>query len=666
MRALRLLLLVAPVFAPVSGCGGSPPQVPTPAVTATVAATASARPPVAIDRSPVPEPAKLAGFARVRSPRTSATQLSKWMGFPELTPEVLGRMVVGHDVQDIVDVDAPLDVALYVGSMLSPAAVTSVGVKDLQSARRVLEKDGNGYESDGFFRVEPNPDDPNHLCTLSPTAGAGGSGGRLVCGSTKAVLELTPYLTRTLAASAPTSELRAELHLANVRDEIAKQLRQLPALLSIVGEPFASSLGGVAEALVRELTDIARDVDLVSLEGKVTPAGVDGALELHAGGGQSAALTKFLLAGTAGPVPEYAQLPGAAATRFYGSPRDPAALDHGRDLAVAGITSVLQALTYPNTEAEKLGPLSARTLRLLGVRSVAASGVDDAALSQALARVSAAKTDPARKAATKAAQDVAVGYKLFGAAVPKKELAEIVEGWLDRVGGPVTLAWLGKLANKGGSKPNDVSGYFPKFQKSGAPAGLAGATHYELSLPTFDSIFGRILGDASTPPSPPSPKPRGGRPTPAPTAAKPPPPPRRTVHFIVVEDAGASWVAYGADTKLLVARLKDVLAHKNGTTAVAVGQGGASIALQALALSTLESTLRSETDLPSVAQAATTPGSPRAEVSWSSRNDTFSMSFRAPQEMLRWGFAGDVRSFAALLPRQPSSDQKLGLWVHGK
>ncbi len=662
MRALRLALVLAPVFAPISGCGGAPPPVPAPAVTATVAATASALP-VVVDRSPVPEPSKLAGFARVLSPRASAAQLSKWMGFPELTSEVLGRMVVGHDVQDIADLDAPLDAGLYVGSMLSPAVVTSVGVRDYQSARRVLEKDGNGYESDGFFRVEPSAEDPNHLCTLTPALR--GAGGRLVCGATKAVLELTPYLTRTLAATAPTAELRAELHLANVRDEIAKQLRQLPALLSIVGEPFASSLGGIAEALVRELTDIARDVDVVSLEGKVTPAGVDGAFELHTTG-QSAALTKFLLAGTPGPIPEYAQLPGSAAARFYGSPRDPSALDHGRELTVAGMTSVLQALTYPNTEAEKLGPLSARTLRLLGARTVAASGVDDAALTQALARVSAAKTDPARKAATKAAQDVAVGYKLFGAAVPKKELGEILEGWLDRVGGPVTLAWLNKLAAKGSNKPNDVSGYLPKFQKSGAPGGLAGAAHYELSLPTFDSIFGRILGDASTPPSPPSPKPRGGRPVPAPPAAKVPPPPRRTVHFIVVEDGGTSWVAYGADTKLLVARLKDVLARKGGTTTVAVGQGGASIALQALALNSLDSVLRSESDLPSVLKAATTPGSPRAEVSWSSRNDTFSMGFRAPQEMLRWGFAGDVRGFAGLGSRLALPDQKLGLWGHGK
>ncbi len=662
MRVFRLALVLTPVFAPVSGCAGTPPQVPAPAVTATVAATASARPFV-VDRSPVAEPAKLAGIARVRSPRASAAQLSKWMGLPELTSETLGRMVVGHDVQDIADVDAPLDVGLYVGSMLSPAVVTSVAVRDLQGARRVLEKDGNGYETDGFFRVEPNPENPNQLCTLSPEA-TPGPGGRLVCGPTKAVLELTPYLTRTLAARAPTSELRAELHLANVRDEIAKQLRQLPALLSIVGEPFASSLGGVAEALVRELTDIARDVDVVSLEGKVTPAGVDGAFELHTTG-QSAALTKFLLAGTPGPIPEYAQLPGSAATRFYGSPRDASALDHGRELTVNGITSVLQALTYPNAEAEKLGPLSARTLRLSGVRTVAASGVDDAALAQALAKVSAAKTPPARKAATKAAQDVAVGYKLFGAAVPKKELTEILEGWLDRVGGPVTLAWLNKLSAKGSSaKPSDVSGYLPKFQKSVGPAGLNGATHYELSLPTFDSIFGRILGDgARVPPPPPSPKSRGGRPAPATQA---PPPPRRTVHFVVVEDAGTSWVAYGADPKLLVARLKDVLAHKGGTTDVAVGQGGASVSLQALALNTIESVLRSEVDLPSVVHAAAAPASARAEVTWSSRSDTFSMGFRAPQEMLRWGFAGDVRGFAGLGPRVALPDQKLGLWGHGK
>ncbi|NOU31366.1 MAG: hypothetical protein HOO96_26000, partial [Polyangiaceae bacterium] len=132
MRALRLALVLAPVFAPISGCGGAPPPVPTPAVTATVAATASARPVVVVDRSPVPEPSKLAGFARVLSPRASAAQLSKWMGFPELTSEVLGRMVVGHDVQDIADLDAPLDAGLYVGSMLSPAVVTSIGVRDYQ------------------------------------------------------------------------------------------------------------------------------------------------------------------------------------------------------------------------------------------------------------------------------------------------------------------------------------------------------------------------------------------------------------------------------------------------------------------------------------------------------------------------------------------------------
>jgi len=109
-----------------------------------------------------------------------------------------------------------------------------------------------------------------------------------------------------------------------------------------------------------------------------------------------------------------------------------------------------------------------------------------------------------------------------------------------------------------------------------------------------------------------------------------------------------------------------VLARKGGTTAVAVGQGGASIALQALALNSLDSVLRSESDLPSVLKAATTPGSPRAEVSWSSRNDTFSMGFRAPQEMLRWGFAGDVRGFAGLGSRLALPDQKLGLWGHGK
>lgn len=507
----------------------------------------------------------LVAIARVKSADATVKVVNGWLKLPVLDARALVKEALEADVGDVIDLSQPMDAAAMVGALIGRPSVlsaVSLPIADLEVAReklarrglRVASRDG-GWLVEGFgehTRVaeeeegedgSPRPprsrkrrgrDKEGVVCFLVPAAPAPPAA-RLVCGELAAAEALAPWLARTAPRRTYPADVHAELRPIAVRDQVLAFKPALPSMVRSFTGGTSPAERDLVDAGVAEVTDLATDVDRVTMDATIEGEGASLVTRVEHGKASSTtaqlALEHPERAGA--PPPAFWRLPAETEIVLYGHGSDPKLLERPRQLVSAW---VFEQLTTSIAEADRRAVqdlFGNRLLPLLTGQAIWAKGTSEAGITKAAASYATER-------------DKATEGRAF--AVAKNELTAQAIGWhLLRLEEPVTrIGPLLKDVVKLWGRPS-----FARYRKelevklSPLPAGV--------KLPA-DTVHLELRAVAS-----PDPKAKKGT----------LPLPRPVLHVFAVPDSGATWIALGMDGRLAGDRVASVLGGASGKDTLA-------------------------------------------------------------------------------------------------
>ena len=589
-------------------CGGSPPPAPTPPAKPVATAPPADPPP---DLSQVPEPASLVLVARIAKPDNVIKAVGSWTRLPLPSGKDLARTSLPDVVADVVDFSEPVDAAATLaGSKNEPRpllaislsvvsfdeAKTKLGAKYRMSAgpngQQKIEGIGKLFGSKKArvrARDEEDEDDDEQSCVLAPAVpNSGGAArsaaeqksARLVCGEEGALEALVPYMTRSLPREQWTSDVHLDIRPAPAREPLDRLRGMVPILArsALGGSP---SLVALADSALGEVVDLVGDIQRVSIDAKFADSGIEAATRVDYQRAQSmiAKLATTRADRTGPPPPAFFHLPQETDLGFFGRGSDPKLWDHPRELLGNVILELAESSGMPDAEKQTLKDLVAdRMIPLFTGPGVYGKGFDPVALAKA--REKFEKIDGASNATPDwAGQDAAhrqiveqvVGWHLYQSSEPISKVGPVLKEWANVWNRPALNKWLkGKVGNS----------QLPKLRIAPPPGGVAlpkDTVHLEVAIPQSDM-----------PPPPVRPTP-GVKPKPQKATPRAP----IVFHVIAVPDAGATWLAFGLDGKLVAQRAaaalstapeKDTLSQVQGLEAFKEGKllGGGYVTMRGL------------------------------------------------------------------------------------
>lgn len=563
--ALALIALSA------AACGGPPPAPP--AVAAAPRAAAPKAP--AFDLSPVPEPAGLILVGRVNKPDAIVQTAGSWVHLPLPTGADLVRSVTDDSVAEIVDLSQPIDLAvtleLTMNGVLpdvSSLAAFSVAVKNYEQAKTKLAEhhelatgpDGL-VKIDGFFKAPSKPrskrrretrsdggrggrgsasESPDHEersersdgCVLAPAQ----TGARLVCGEDDALTALAPYLSRTMPRQTWTSDVHLEVRPDTVRGPLKIGASGIgKSLASLIG---GGSAGALLEASLGEIVDFVDDTQRIALDVQAAESGVTLDMRLDFQSNKSLMARATTARGGETPPAAFWHLPPETDMAMFGRGSDPKLFDHPRELIGNVIVEYAGAAGVAEADSGLLKDLVADRFFKLFTNGpgLYAKGFDEAAMLKARDAYKAIKSDQraAREDAKRVVEEKLFGWHLVQVSEPVAQVGPMLKDWSALWNRPSFSKWLK------GKGPDNL----PSFRITPAPAGVTlpkETIHLEVTIPRDDvpsSSDGIFDPTARTPGS-------ANKKTP-PIKLKP-----SVMHVFAVPDAGATWLAFGFDTKLV-------------------------------------------------------------------------------------------------------------------
>lgn len=281
MRTPFLSVALTTLLAVSSSCSSAPKTVDQ---QPTAKATTSAPVAPAHDVSPVAAPAGLfatgsfasfeaaANLLQLGSDRTRAVE-SLLVGRPL-------RLRVDVDparVAELVDPKAPASIAVAMQDGLNPGIAISLGLVDLEKGKSLF---GAAEQiSPGVFLARKG-ERQRAECAIAASAGA--TPARLVCALSKeALLLLTPYLARTVAATPPKNEGELEIDVARLDAVASAPISDaLPKAVSLfkadyrTGDAAAdAALDEGAKLVTAEALGLLKDLDKVKIVAATAPEG---------------------------------------------------------------------------------------------------------------------------------------------------------------------------------------------------------------------------------------------------------------------------------------------------------------------------------------------------------------------------------------------------------
>jgi hypothetical protein len=618
-------------------CGGSPPPPPTPP-TKPVATTPPAEPPP--DLSQVPEPASLVLVARINKPDNVIKAVGSWTRLPLPAGKELARSSLPEIVADVVDFSEPVDAAVSLsGSKNEPKPLLAIALsvasfdeaKTKLGAKYRLSAGPNGQQRvEGIGKLfgsskkpklraheDEDEDEDEQGCVLAPAVP---KGARLVCGEEGALEALVPYMTRSLPREQWTSDVHLEVRPAPAREPLDRLRGMLPILArsALGGSP---ALVALADSAVGEVVDLVGDISRVSVDAKFADSGIDATTRVDYQRAQSMiaklATTRPDRAGP--PPPAFFHLPQETDLGFFGRGSDPKLWDHPRELLGNVILELAESSGMPDNDKQTLKALVAdRMIPLFTGPGVYGKGFDPVALAKAREKLEKAEAaSPSSYAAVDEAErlvgEQVIGWHLYQSSEPISKVGPFLKDWVNVWNRPTFAKW---VKSKAGSGP------LPKMRIAPVPAGVTlpkDSVHMELTIPRPD-----------VPPPPIRPTP-GVKPKPQKSTPRSP----IVLHVVAVPDAGATWVGFGLDGKLVAQKAaaslssapeKDTLAQTQGLETFKEGKvlGGGYVTMRGLLVITaLDSRSRSPFTmldaLPNKGKTPVTmtlsaePPSPRAE-----------------------------------------------------
>ncbi len=464
-------------------------------------------------------------------------------------------LVTDLDVGSLIDLDAPIDVAVAVqghGQHIKPVYAIAFGVKAGSSPGSLPHVKSSSL-GNGLFKLQPrsaapksdnsdaddgDDDSGSNTCQIIPAYGA--SATRLVCGSSdSAVTALGPYLARTATRATFNSDLHVEARLDPLRSTIEQARMALPMLLNgLINQPGLAGMHDLLNAAIGDVVDASLDLDRVKFDAALTDPAANAKMTI------SFRDTHSLIAHMAVAHPERADappatfwhLPGDAKHAFFGRGVDSKDLDHPRDLLVDAISKSLdtQGLAAPDRAA--VADDVQQSFALLASPFVSASGFDKPEALSDGAKKDDKKKDKAEAREERRENASKGAWALWGFETPLAKVASVGKAYA------ATLKRPGVAKLLKNAMPEGVP----------APTFSVASVDAKLGLPKDTVHFTLSVVQASDDQGP------------APEAAKGKAPARPKVkldkpyvlHFFFAPDAGRTWIGFGADENVIAAHIK--------------------------------------------------------------------------------------------------------------
>jgi hypothetical protein len=423
------------------GCGGTPP--PPPAALAATPAKAEASPPP--DTSPVARPEGLVLFACLTKPEATLKVVGHWTGIPMPGSEVVGELMTGASIGNVVDLTLPIDVAVAMAGdprAPRPLIAVSAAVPSLEDAKAALSE---RYKlvpiANGGLRIEgPKDEDEGeqHPCDLVPAAGGAT---RLVCGDGQAALEaLEPWLARSAPRQSFSEDLHIEARLSPMRQTVRAML---PAVAQIAldarGAPPA--LGEAIDAAVGDLADLTNDLDQVTMNVNLSDPGANASVTATFGGATSLLARLAMQAGAAeAPPAAFWRLPVNADVAYFTRGADAKAIAHARQLLQGVFDAALEKRGMSDADRKAIVDPVMRYLDLYTGPIVYAKGLDLAAVDKAQAAAAAAKEADRAKAERGVVQSLA-GWSVVGTGEAPANVVKLAKDFAAAMARPGVAKW---------------------------------------------------------------------------------------------------------------------------------------------------------------------------------------------------------------------------------
>ena len=582
----------------VFACGGSPPPAPaTPNAPAPVASKDTG-----VDTSAVPEPTNLVVTARLAKPSQVEKVLGGWTSLPMPGADDVAGIFTDLDVGSLVDLDAPVDVAVVVeghGTHLKPAYAVAVGVKQgasVASSPRIKSTSMGG----GIFKLEmrrkhedtgnagrdedEDEDDASKICEIIPAAGP--SANRLVCGSSEGSLaELGPYLARTAPRSSYQSDLHVEARLDPLRSTLDQARQLIPMLVgsALSDKVKTQAIRDLINSALGDVVDASLDLDRLKLDVSLSDMNATGTFTT------SFRDTKSLIARLAVahperadvPPPTFWHLPADSREAFFGRGIDAKELDHPRELIVDALSKGLDDQGVTPQDRQAVSDLVQQYMSFFTSPSVFANGIVEEP-----AAVATPKKDEKSKSGKadreqRLADESKGAWALGGIEQPFAKVGAFAKSIPTAFHRPGVAKLVKGLMPEGVPAPTITSA--PVNPKLGLPKDTVHLL-VSITMKADDSMSDaeamQTLGAPAAV--------KGGKPGKAAAPAKPKVKLEKpyVLHWFFVPDAGRSWIAYGADENVVAMHVKlalststdpGVLSSRNGLDdlkTAKIGSGG--------------------------------------------------------------------------------------------
>ncbi|MEO8875040.1 MAG: hypothetical protein ABI461_05590 [Polyangiaceae bacterium] len=562
--AIPAILIVA--------CGGAPPPE-----AAAPAAPAKPAPAVAADISAVPEPAELVVTARLNKPSQAEKVVGGWTSLPMPGADDIANLVTDLDVGSIIDLDAPIDVAVAVeghGKRIKPAFAVALGVK-AGTAPGALPHVKSTPLGGGIFKLEgrskvkssddgadsEDDDSTANICEVIPAYGPSAS--RLVCGSSESAINaLGPYLARTAPRVSYPADLHIEGRLDPVRETISQARQIIPM---IIGGIFSDSKAGPAvndlvTAALGDFVDAALDLDRIKIDSMLNDAAATATVTT------SFRDTKSLIAQLAVAHPERADvapapfwhLPADSKGAFFGRGIDAKDLEHPRELLTEAMSKALDAKGIAPADRAAIADVFTQYFALLSTPTVFANGFDTTAAAAVDTKKDPKKDDkkPAKGDREERKEAEARGaWAIAGIDAPIAKVANVGKSIATTLHRPGVAKLVKEAMPDGIPSPVIVTAAVPA--KLGLPKDTV---HLTVTVVAAAEDQPQSLTEAATKAQRNATTTDGGKGKPAKAAVAAKPKLKLgkpyVLHWYFVPDAGRTWVGYGADEAIVAAHLK--------------------------------------------------------------------------------------------------------------
>jgi len=355
----------------------------------------------------------------------------------------------------------------------------------------------------------------------------------------------------------PRERWPADVHVEVRPEPVRGPLQDMRGMLPMMAKSMVGSnspaIRDLIDASVGEALDLVDDSQKLLLDGTIDDNGVIATTRFEFQGNKSLVARALTDATRADAAPAaFWHLPGDTDTALFVRGSDPKIYDRPREILTALLVEGMDSAALPAAEKKAVHDLVAdRMLKLFtnGGTGIYAKGFDQAALEKALKARAALKDDDwvGRREAKRVLGEQVIGWHLYRVSDPVAKVGPILKDWSALWNRPAFAKW---IEQQTGNDKKEM----PRMRVAPNPAGVTlpkDTVHLEVTFPVDSSEPPQAMPPGFRPGDPLSSSSGGGKPPPKPAPVKKVPAKPVIIHVYAVPDGANTWLAFGADGKLV-------------------------------------------------------------------------------------------------------------------